>query len=49
MDGMTGLQEPRQTDFFDRPDGSADRITVSSGDFLKNAGIVGLKYLLTTD
>lgn len=49
MDGMTGLQEPRQTDFFDRPDGGADRITVSSGDFLKNAGIVGLKYLLTTD
>lgn len=49
MDGITSLQEPSQMNLFSFMDEEMDRITVSSGDFLKNAGIVGLQYLLKTN
>lgn len=48
MDGITGLQEPVQRNLFDKMCGETERIIISTGDFLKNAGIVGLKYLLKT-
>lgn len=49
MDEITGLQELSQMSLFDSMDTDADRIVISVGDFLKNAGIVGLKYLLEED
>lgn len=46
MDKITVLQETRQMDLFEFMPGEVDRITILPGDFLKNAGIVGLWYLL---
>jgi len=46
VDKIAVLQEPAQMNPFDSVSGKVDRITILPGDFLKNAGIVGLWYLL---
>lgn len=48
MDGIEGLPESRQVNLLDFMDEETDRIVILTGDFLKNAGIVGLNYLLKT-